>query len=64
MAKMNLNEEEAAAIRKQFGEYMSGNSAGDSMFLNEEMTMHTDTHTDSHADSHADALPIDLQGLS
>lgn len=61
MPRMNLNEEEAKVIREQFGMYMAGNSSGDSMFLSDEMTMHTDGHTDSHADSHADALPI--QGL-
>jgi hypothetical protein len=59
MAKMNLNEEEAAVIRKQFGDYMIGNSTDESMFLSEEMTMHTDGHTDSHADSHADAIQIE-----
>jgi len=57
MAKMNLNAEEANVIRKQFGDFMAGNSSGDNMFSDSEMTMHTDSHTDSHNDS-GEILPV------
>jgi hypothetical protein len=48
MAKMT--EKEADIIRKEFGNFMTGNSTTNSLFSEAEMTMHTDTHTDTHSD--------------
>lgn len=51
MAKMNLNEEEASVIRKEFGDFLSGNSTETGvLYAACETTMHTDTHNDVHTD--------------
>lgn len=50
MTKMTLNEQEAAVVRKQFVEFLSGRAIDGNFFTSSELTMHSDGHQDSHYD--------------